>query len=182
MAVARNRVLALAKGGSSRVPLRLQEPHYRCICRRFVSTDPSNSILNPLVLRLIQEPSSSVKSVLDSPENAFLGSSWLSWKALVTSLISSSSPKKAQLALEWRLEKMSKENERDPDFYIDLIRLCGELQNVPLAMRVFTAMEFQGVQPTVTAFNSLIEHGIQPTERLNSLLIFEPMKLLYMVV
>ncbi|XP_023534997.1 pentatricopeptide repeat-containing protein At1g02060, chloroplastic-like [Cucurbita pepo subsp. pepo] len=176
MAVARNRVLALAKGGSSRIPLRFQEAHYRCICRRFVSTDPSNSILNPQVLRLIQEPSSSVKSVLDSPENAFLGNSRLSWKALVTSLISSSSPKKAQLALEWRLEKMSKENERDPDFYIDLIRLCGELQNVPLAMRVFTAMEFQGVKPTVTAFNSLIEVCISSHNMITAFSMFEIMK------
>ncbi|XP_038897030.1 pentatricopeptide repeat-containing protein At1g12775, mitochondrial-like [Benincasa hispida] len=176
MALTGKRVLALAGSGSSRIPLQLQQAHFPLCFRRFVSTDPSNPISNPLLLRLLQEPTSSVKSVLDSQENAFLCSSRLSFNTLVTSLISSSSPKKAQLVLEWKLEKMSKENERDPDFYIDLMRLCGELQNSPLAMCVFTVMEFQGVKPTVTAFNSLIEACISSRNMITAFSIFEVMK------
>lgn len=95
MALIWSRVLTLAKIGSSRISLQLHEARYRFSSRGFASTDHSNS--NPLLLRLLQEPSSSVKSVLDSPESAFLCSSEVSCKSLVRSLVSSSSPKKAQL-------------------------------------------------------------------------------------
>lgn len=174
MVLTGKRVLALARSGSSMI-LR-QQVRCRLSFRRFFSTDPSISISNPLLSRLLQEPTSSVKSVLDSQENAFLCTSRLSLNALVKSLISSSSPKKAQLVLEWKLEKMSKENESDPDFYIDLIRLCRELQNFPLAMHFFTAMEFQGVKPTVTTFNSLIEACISSHNMITAFSIFEVMK------
>ncbi|GLT52962.1 hypothetical protein SLA2020_262670 [Shorea laevis] len=63
---------------------------------------------NPLLARLLQEPSSRIKSALDSEDMSALKSSGFSWEALVTSL-RSSSPQKAQLVLEWRLEKMLEE-------------------------------------------------------------------------
>lgn len=71
---------------------------------------------------------------------------------------------------------MSKENEADPDCYIDLIRLCGELQNFPLAMRVFAAMEFQGVKPTAIVFNSLMEACLSSHNMITAFSIFEVMK------
>ncbi|KAL0553209.1 hypothetical protein IC582_007097 [Cucumis melo] len=176
MASTGKRVLTLARNVSFSIPLQSQQPHYPLIFRGFFSTDPSISITNPLLLKLLQEPTLSVKSVLDSQENGFLCSSRLSLNDLVTSLISSSKPKTAQLVLEWKLEKLSKRNESDPDLYINLIRLCGKLRDSFLAMRVFTVMEFQGVKPTVTAFNSLIEACISSHNMITAFGIFEVMK------
>lgn len=97
MASTGKRVLTLARNVSFSIPLQSQQPHYPLIFRGFFSTDPSISITNPLLLKLLQEPTLSVKSVLDSQENGFLCSSRLSLNDLVTSLISSSKPKTAQL-------------------------------------------------------------------------------------
>lgn len=58
--------------------------------------------------------------------------------------------------LEWILEKMLKDDERNHSVFSDFIFLCGKLQDVPLAMHAFTSMEANGVKPTSLVFNSLV--------------------------
>ena len=58
--------------------------------------------------------------------------------------------------LEWRLEKLLNEREKNPGCYSELISMCGKIQNVPLAMEVFTSMEANGIKPTSSIFNALI--------------------------
>jgi hypothetical protein len=53
---------------------------------------------NPLLARLLQEPSSRIKSALDSEDMSALKSSGFSWEALLNSL-RSSSPQKTQLVI-----------------------------------------------------------------------------------
>ncbi|CAH1451626.1 unnamed protein product [Lactuca virosa] len=123
--------------------------------------------------RLLQEPVSRIKTKLDSE---MVGKSGienldLSWDSLLTS-IHSPSPHKAQLVLEWGLQKLQKENEKNHDIYLELIHLCGKIQNTQTAMRVFTLMENQGLKPTSIILNALISahlssvrlwwHGMKP--------------------
>ncbi|CAH1451627.1 unnamed protein product [Lactuca virosa] len=74
--------------------------------------------------------------------------------------------------LEWGLQKLQKENEKNHDIYLELIHLCGKIQNTQTAMRVFTLMENQGLKPTSIILNALISahlssvrlwwHGMKP--------------------
>ncbi|KAH0989796.1 hypothetical protein GBA52_001279 [Prunus armeniaca] len=109
-----------------------------------------------LLQRLVEEPNSRIKSILGSEEFSALQSSDFSWETLLTSLASSSSPDKSRLVLEWKLENLLEENEKDHDRYSELISLCGKIQNLPLAMQVFTSMEANGIKPTSAIFNSLV--------------------------
>ncbi|BFG18603.1 hypothetical protein CerSpe_048780 [Prunus speciosa] len=109
-----------------------------------------------LLQRLVEEPNSRIKSILGSEEFSALQSSDFSWETLLTSLASSSSPDKSRLVLEWKLENLLGENEKDRDRYSELISLCGKIQNLPLAMQVFTSMEANGIKPTSAIFNSLV--------------------------
>ncbi|CAL8996582.1 unnamed protein product [Prunus brigantina] len=109
-----------------------------------------------LLQRLVEEPNSCIKSILGFEEFSALQSSDFSWETLLTSLASSSSPDKSRLVLEWKLENLLEENEKDHDRYSELISLCGKIQNLPLAMQVFTSMEANGIKPTSAIFNSLV--------------------------
>ncbi|KAL9440184.1 hypothetical protein AB3S75_018945 [Citrus x aurantiifolia] len=145
------RVLSVAK--SSRyllMPLRFD----RLLCNTNTNSTSASSS-NPLISRLLQVPVSQIKTTLDSVDIFAFNSFQFSWDALITSL-QSSSPKKAQLVLEWRLDKMLKGNESCLDEYACLIALSGKVQNVPFAMHVFTSMEAQGIKPNSAVFNSLI--------------------------
>ncbi|KAJ4953449.1 hypothetical protein NE237_030281 [Protea cynaroides] len=130
---------------------------------------------DPLLLRLLQEPVSRFKVALDFEEDLTLSNEPFSWGSLVTAL-RSSSPQKAQLVLEWKLEKMLKKNERDHRCYSELISLCEKARNVPLAIRVFNSMEADGIRATSTVLNSLISTCLSSGDVMTALSLFEIME------
>ncbi|KAF9614394.1 hypothetical protein IFM89_018293 [Coptis chinensis] len=139
-------------------------------CLRFLTT--SSTCSNPLFLKLLQGSTSNIKPTLDcEAENQ----DSLIWEPLLTSL-KSSSPQKAQLVLEWKLEKLLKENERDQCRYSELIYICGRVRNVQFALKVFTVMEGQGVRPTSVVFNSLISVCLSSDNIITALSLFEIMQ------
>ncbi|XP_027332689.1 pentatricopeptide repeat-containing protein At1g62670, mitochondrial-like [Abrus precatorius] len=156
---------------SYRGRLQLPNPHHSCFSKH--SHSNSNSNADPFLLKLLQVPNSRIKTTLDQEMPSIL-SSQLSWDSLVSSLSRSSSDK-AQLVLEWILEKMLKENENDYNLFPKLILLCGKVKNVALGMRVFTSMEANGVQPNSLAFNSLISVCLSSHDVVTALSLFEIM-------
>lgn len=125
----------------------------------------------------MQDPISRMKTTLDSK---MVGKSGienldLSWDSLLTS-IHSSAPHKAQLILEQGLEKLQKENEKNRDIYLELIHLCGKIQNAQTAMRVFTLMENQGLKPTSIILNALISAHVSSGNLITALSIFQTMQ------
>ncbi|CAK9166120.1 unnamed protein product [Ilex paraguariensis] len=140
-------------------------------------TNSSSITTTSLIQKLIHQPISRIKATLDSEDNNNLTfkSSEFPWDALVTAL-KSSSPQKAQLVVEWRLEKFRKENEGNHDCYSELISICGKMQNVPLALRVFTSMEAQGLTPTSSVFNALISACLSSGNLITALSLFEIME------
>ncbi|TKY58272.1 Rf1 protein [Spatholobus suberectus] len=147
-------------------------PHRSGFCKRAQSHSNSNS--NSLLLKLLQVPNSRIKTTLDQ-EMASLQRSQPSWDFLVTSLSPSSSDK-ARLVLEWILEKMLKENEKDRDLFSELIFLCGKVKDVMLGMRVFGSMEATGVKPTSLVFNSLISVCLSSHDVVTAVSLFEIME------
>ncbi|KAG6643967.1 hypothetical protein CIPAW_08G023300 [Carya illinoinensis] len=158
--------------GKALKPQCLGIPHPITIQRSFCDKPPNP---NPLLAILLKEPSSRIKVVLDSEDSSALNSFGYSWEALLTSL-GSLSPQKAKLVLEWRLEKMLKDNVRDHDSFSELMSLCGKVQSLPLAMRVFTSMEAHGVKPTSSVFNSLIHACLSSGNLLTAQSLFEMME------
>ncbi|KAF7830140.1 Pentatricopeptide repeat-containing protein, mitochondrial [Senna tora] len=133
----------------------------------------SNS--NPLLLKLIRVSNSRIKSTLDQEFNS-LKSSEFSWESLVTSLRPSSS-EKARLVLEWVLEKILKDNEKNRSVFSEFILLCGKLQIVPLAIQAFASMEANGVKPTSVVLNSLINACLCSHDIVTALSLFEIMEI-----
>lgn len=78
--------------------------------------------------------------------------------------------------MEWKLEKMLKENERDYDQYLNLISHCAKIRNVSLAMHVFTSMEVHGIKPTTSVFNSLIHACLSSNDIMTAFGLFEIME------
>ncbi|KAK1408175.1 hypothetical protein QVD17_39810 [Tagetes erecta] len=130
----------------------------------------NNHSSNQLAQRLIQEPISQIKTTLDSE---IVGE--FSWDSILTS-VHHHSPPKAQLVLEWRLEKLLKENEKNEDVYSDLIHICGKTHNPQTAMRVFTSMENHGGKPTSNVLDALISAHISSNNIVTALSIFEIMQ------
>ncbi|WCJ29815.1 hypothetical protein M5689_011422 [Euphorbia peplus] len=132
---------------------------------------------NPFLSKLLQTPTSQFNHTLDSsPHSSSLKTSQSSLNALVTAL-TSSSPDKARLVLEWRLDSMLKDNEIGHHHYSNLISLCANIHNVSLALRIFTCMENIGVKPTSDVFNSLIRVCLSsPRDVITALSLFEIMQ------
>ncbi|XP_057477917.1 pentatricopeptide repeat-containing protein At2g30780-like [Actinidia eriantha] len=138
-------------------------------------SNSSISSITSLVQRLIEQPNSRIKPTLDAENsNLNLKSLEFSWDALLASL-SSSSPQKAQLVLEWKLEKILNEREKNPGCYSELISMCAKIRNVPLAMEVFTSMEANGIKPTSGIFNALILACFSSNNVITALSLFEVM-------
>ncbi|KAK7320774.1 hypothetical protein VNO77_30558 [Canavalia gladiata] len=148
--------------------------HRSCLSKHSHSNSNSNSNANPLLLKLLQVSNSHIKTTLDQ-EISSLQNSQLSWNALVTSLSPSFSDK-ARLVLEWILEKMLKENEKDHNLFSELIYLCGKVKNVQLGMHVFSSMEANGIKPTSLVFNSLISVCLSSHDVVTALSLFEIME------
>ncbi|XP_054793442.1 pentatricopeptide repeat-containing protein At2g35130-like [Prosopis cineraria] len=129
---------------------------------------------NPLLIKLLRVSNSCIKPTLDQ-ELASLKSSEFSWESLV-SCLRPSSPEKSRLVLEWILEKLLKDNERNHSAFSEFIFLCAKLQNVSLAMQAFASMEANGVKPTSLVFNSLINACLCSHNIITAFSLFEIME------
>lgn len=175
MALAVRALLTLRKSCGGRFYF-FPNPHRLGFCKHAQphSTSNLNINSNPILLRLLKVPNSRIKTTLDQ-EIASLQSSQPFWDILVTSLSPSSSVK-ARLVLEWILEKMLKENEKDRDLFSELIFLCGKVKDVMLGMHVFSSMEATGVKPTSPVFNSLISVCLTSHDVVTAVGLFEIME------
>lgn len=77
--------------------------------------------------------------------------------------------------MEWRLEKLVKENETSCDYFIELVYLCGKIKNIRIAMQVFISMEYHGIKPTSAVFNALISTCLSSGNVITALSLFETM-------
>ncbi|KAJ9702369.1 hypothetical protein PVL29_004211 [Vitis rotundifolia] len=161
-----NRSLSLSL--SAQLNIGIPQRSQRLFCNKPLAS-------NPLLIKLLQESISRIKTVLDSEDNFTFKSSDFSWDILLTTLKSSSSAK-AHLVLEWRLEKMVRDNERDLVPYLELIFLCSKVQNVPFAMQVFNSMEAHGIELTSSVFNALIYTCLSSGNVMTALSLFEIMQ------
>ncbi|KAK2965723.1 hypothetical protein RJ640_025449, partial [Escallonia rubra] len=149
------------------------------IARSFLRLLSSSASTTSLLARLIQEPSSKVRATLDSfkdSNSTLQNMAFRCWEDLVTALRSSSTPQKAQLVLQWRLEKLLKDNVQNSDCYAELIYLCGKIQDIPIALRVFASMEYHGIKPTSAVFNTLISACLSSGNVITALSLFETME------
>ncbi|XVE56748.1 hypothetical protein DITRI_Ditri04bG0035900 [Diplodiscus trichospermus] len=160
---------SVAKRGLSSQIVLLPFKSQRLFCNEPLSSS------NPLLKKLLQVPCSLIKTTLDSDDRSALKISQFSWDAIVAGLPFFPS-EKAQLVLEWKLEKMLKENERDYDQYLNLMSLCAKIRNVSLAMHVFTSMEVHGIKPTTSVFNYLIHACLSSNDATMALSLFEIME------
>ncbi|KAI3468245.1 hypothetical protein Pfo_024908 [Paulownia fortunei] len=149
-------------------------------CRRFArlfiihkhdSSSASTDI--PLLQKLLKAPLSRIKATLDSEFS--YDSTEFPWAALLSSL-NTPAPQKANLVIEWKLEKLTKEDRKNHDRYAQLISLCENIRNLPIALLVFTSMEAQGVRPTSSVFNALISTSLSSGNLLTALSLFEIME------
>ncbi|KAI3823725.1 hypothetical protein L1987_05165 [Smallanthus sonchifolius] len=150
---------------------------YQTIIHQYSRTINCNSS-NHLAQRLIQEPISRIKTTLDSETVNKSGDENLefSWDSLLT-CVHHHSPPKAQLVLEWRLEKLLKEKEKNENLYSDLIHLCGKIHDPQTAMRVFTSMESNhGGKPSSNVLDALISAHLSSNNMVTALSIFETMQ------
>ncbi|XP_024022296.1 putative pentatricopeptide repeat-containing protein At2g02150, partial [Morus notabilis] len=138
-----------------------------CKCNSQVRDSDSSLIIQ----KLLQEPKSRVKTTLDSHHF-----STFSWQSLLSPLASSSSPDKARLVLEWRLEKLLNDNEKNCDPYSELISLCGNIRDLGLAMSICTSLEAHGIKLNSAIFNSLIHVCFSSGNVLTASSLFEIMK------
>ncbi|KAL3498394.1 hypothetical protein ACH5RR_041126 [Cinchona calisaya] len=145
------------------------------------SSSSSNTIVSSLAAKLLKVPLSRIKETLDfeGEKNRYstLETQDFSWDALVTALMSSSSPKKANLVVEWRLEKSVNEKDKNREFFKGLIVLCGKVQNVETALRVFSVMEAQGLKPTSSVFNALVSVCLSSDNLVTALSLYELMEI-----
>lgn len=130
---------------------------------------------SPLLAKLLREPNWGMKRALDSEKDLPFTTQPFFWESLLSTL-RSSSPVKAQLVLEWKLDRLLKEENRDQSQYSQLISLCGKVQNAQFAITVFTMMEAHGIQANVALFNSLISACLLAANMTTALSLFEIMK------
>ncbi|KAL8522008.1 hypothetical protein ACS0TY_012240 [Phlomoides rotata] len=135
----------------------------------------SSSAVNhiPTLQKLLKAPSSKIKSTLESEFTS--DSTEFPWASLVSSL-NTSAPQKANLIIEWKLEKLAKEDRKNHDCYIQLLSLCESIRNLPIALFVFSSMEAEGVRPTSSVFTALISTSLSSRNFLTALSLFEIME------
>ncbi|CAA2961653.1 pentatricopeptide repeat-containing At2g30780-like isoform X2 [Olea europaea subsp. europaea] len=143
------------------------------ISERNITTSPSSSSSHgPLLQKLLKEPISRIKATLESEFNS---RSEFPWSSLL-SLLNNSSSQKANMVVEWRLEKLTEQSEENHDCYLELISLCGSIRNLPMALQIFTTMETRGLKPTPSVFNALISTCLSSGNLLTALSLFEIME------
>ncbi|KAL6524108.1 hypothetical protein OROMI_031203 [Orobanche minor] len=160
-----------AKQHSTMAEIRRQFARPFIIQKKHDSSSASTDI--PLLQKLLKAPLSRIKATLDSELGS--DSNEFPWAALLSSL-NSSTPHKANLVIEWKLENMTKEGRKNLDSYAQLISLCENIRNLPIALFVFSSMEAQGVEPTSSIFNAIISTSLSSGNLLTALSLFEIMK------
>ncbi|CAI9093482.1 OLC1v1028987C1 [Oldenlandia corymbosa var. corymbosa] len=136
------------------------------------------SFASSLVTKLIRVPLHRVKETMDLEENdqfSALNDPDFSLETVVLPLKDFSFPKKANLVIEWKLEKLIKENEKNQAAYTRLLLLCGKLKNFETALGVFSSMEAQGIKPTSSVFNALISACLSSGNFMRALSLYELM-------
>ncbi|XP_010932762.1 pentatricopeptide repeat-containing protein At2g30780 isoform X2 [Elaeis guineensis] len=146
----------------------------RGFCRQ-TSTSPLTAAANSLLAKLLRESEPGVKIALDAEESLTAQRDASFWQPLLAAL-HSSAPRKAQLVLEWKLDKLCKEGMQDWIPYSRLIYFCGKLGNIPFAMRVFTTMEAQGIRTNTCTFNALLTSCLSIGNAVTALSLFEIME------
>ncbi|KAL7122099.1 hypothetical protein ACP275_01G024600 [Erythranthe tilingii] len=137
---------------------------------RLLFTTSSTDI--PLLQKLLKAPLSKIGATLDSEFSS--DSAEFPWAALLSSL-NSSAPQKANLVIEWKLDKLTEHESKNRDCYAQLISLCKNIRNLRIAFRVFSSMEARGIKPTSTIFNALIHTSLSSGNLLTALSLFETM-------
>ncbi|KAL3650837.1 hypothetical protein CASFOL_007240 [Castilleja foliolosa] len=127
----------------------------------------------PLLQKLLKAPISSIQATLDSELSH--DSTEFPSAALLSSL-NTSAPHKANLVIEWKLEKLTKDDKKNHDCYAHLVSLCEKIRNLQIALFIFTSMEARGIKPTPSVFNALISTSLSSGNLLTALSLFEIMK------
>nr|AYM01019.1 pentatricopeptide repeat protein [Salvia miltiorrhiza] len=139
------------------------------------SSSSASSTEIPLLQKLLKAPLSTIKSTLDSE---FSSDSAEFPSAALLSSLHTSAPQKANLIIEWKLEKLRNDdaNSKDLTRYARLISLCESIKNLDVAMLVFSSMEEQGIRPTSSVFNALISTSLSSGNLMTALSLFEIME------
>ncbi|KAH6757624.1 hypothetical protein C2S51_038772 [Perilla frutescens var. frutescens] len=166
---------AASAGGASLRIVRVVRENRRRLQRLVIiqQRDSSSWPDIPLLQNLLKAPLSTIKATLDSELTS--DSPEFPSAALLSSL-NTSSPQKANLVIEWKLERLRNEDTKDHDCYARLISLCGNIKNLHIAMLVFSSMEAKGIRPTSSVFNSLISTSLSSGNLLTALSLFEIME------
>ena len=78
--------------------------------------------------------------------------------------------------MEWKLEKLLKEEILDCEPYSTIIRFCAQTRNAALAMRVFECVEAQGVHLNTSIFNALVNTFLSVGDLLSAMTLYEAME------
>ncbi|KAL6902390.1 hypothetical protein ACP4OV_005266 [Aristida adscensionis] len=148
---------------------------------RGVGTAAAAAVLDTegtLLARLVSEPESRVKATMEEASSSAAAhrDGGAFWEPLAAALLRASSPAKAHLVLEWRLEKLLKEGIHDCEPYSTIIRFCGETKNATLAMRVFVNVEAQGIHLNTGICNALIKAFLSVGDLLSAMTVYETME------
>ncbi|KAL6649256.1 hypothetical protein ACP70R_013480 [Stipagrostis hirtigluma subsp. patula] len=129
-----------------------------------------------LLARLVSEPECRVKATMEEASSSASHRDGGFWEPLAAALLRASSPAKAHLVLEWKLEKLLKEGIHDCEPYSTIIRFCGETRNATLAMKVFECAEAQGIQLNTSIFNALVHAFLSVGDLLSAMTLYEEME------
>ncbi|XP_006649432.1 pentatricopeptide repeat-containing protein At2g30780-like [Oryza brachyantha] len=127
-----------------------------------------------LLARLVAEPEHRVKATMEEASSASAPGAF--WEPLAAALLRASSPVKAHLVLEWKLEKLVKEAIHDCEPYTVIIRYCRETKNAAFAMKVFECVEELGIQLNTGIFNALIDAFLSVGDLLAATTLYETME------
>ncbi|RCV46454.1 hypothetical protein SETIT_9G533400v2 [Setaria italica] len=129
-----------------------------------------------LLARLVSEPESRVKATVEEVASSAQHRDGGFWGPLAAALLRASSPTKAHLVLEWKLEKLLKEEVHDCEPYSTIIQFCAQTRNSALAMRVFECVEAQGIHLNTGIFNALVNTFLSVRDLLSAMTLYETME------
>lgn len=129
-----------------------------------------------LIARLVSEPDCRVKATMEEAASSPTHRDGAFWEPLAAALLRASSPTKAHLILEWKLEKLLHEEIHDCEPYSRIIHFCGKTRNAALAMRVFECVEAQGIQLNTSIFNALLNAFLLGGDLLSAMTLYETME------
>ncbi|XP_066357988.1 pentatricopeptide repeat-containing protein At2g48000-like [Miscanthus floridulus] len=129
-----------------------------------------------LLARLVSEPECRVKATMEEAASSGSHRDGAYWEPLAAALLRASSPTKAHLILEWKLEKLLTEDIQDCEPYSRIICFCGQTRNATLAMRVFECVEAKGIQLNTNIFNALVNAFLSAGDLLSAMTLYETME------